>query len=79
MVARSQSKRARCVCGCGFPAGKTEGSIFKQGHDGRLRGFIVRNAPALECVDWCRVPVNFHKDLFRSQVKRYRRDNGCTE
>ncbi len=67
------AERPPCVCGCDCLAGKKKGSIFKQGHDGKLRGFIKRGAPELARVNWHAVPLDFHKNQFRAEITRFRR------
>ena len=73
-----------CVCGCGKDAKPRR--FFKQGHDQRLRGFITRNAPALNSVLWCSVPLCFnygvekgHNGDYAAQIKEHRRKARCTD
>lgn len=69
-----QCKRKRgeepvlCVCGCGYQTR----NFFAPGHDQTLRGFFVRRAPALGCVDWSSVPLCFRGGEFAKQIKEHR-------
>ena len=64
-----------CVCGCEAPC-KAE-KFFVDGHDGRLRGFIVRGAPEVARVDWCSVPLCFHDGDYQREIKALRPTEGC--
>ena len=63
-----------CACGCGERVGKKPGSVFAPwGHDGKLRGYIVRGDVArLAAVKWWSLPLCFHGGEFAPEIRRQR-------
>lgn len=66
--------KVRCVCGCG----EKTGNFFAVGHDKRLHSFIERGAPALNCVDWCNVPLCFFGGQYADLIRARRTGKDCS-
>lgn len=71
---KETGERPDCACGCGDPVGKKPGSVFAPwGHDGKLRGYIVKgNAARLAKVNWWSLPLCFHGGEFAPEIRRGR-------
>ena len=70
---KETGERPECACGCGEPVGKKRGSVFAPwGHDGKLRGYILRGDARLAAVKWWSLPLCFHGGEFAPEIRRQR-------